>query len=103
MCDGKRGFHPWSDCGRKVLLSSLQRMCLLRDEFVNSRHRAVLAQMGSDCVSDSKWGIIRHFRLLLMLLEDWPDFQMYQAINCPLLISVGSSQPSCIRKIRLVT
>lgn len=54
----------------------------------------VEAQMGSDCVSDFKWGLIRHFRPLLVFLEDWPDFQMYQAINCPLLISVGTSQPS---------
>lgn len=56
------------------------------------------AQMGSDCVSGFKWGIIRHFRLLLMLLGDWPDFQMYQAINCPLLISLGTSQPSMHQK-----
>lgn len=58
----------------------------------------VEAQMGSDCVSDFKWGIIRHFRPLLMLLEDWPAFQKYQAINSPLLISVGTSQPSVHQK-----
>lgn len=54
----------------------------------------VEAQMGSDF----KWGLIRHFRPLLVLLEDWPDFQMYQAINCPLLISMGTSQPSVHQK-----
>lgn len=43
MCaDGRRGSHPQSDCGRKVLLSSLQRMCMLRDKFLNSKHSAVL-------------------------------------------------------------
>lgn len=57
----------------------------------------VEAQMASDWVSAFKWGIIRHFRLL-MLLEDWPDFQKHQAINSSLLISVGTRQPSMHQK-----
>lgn len=95
MCaDGRRGSHPQSDCGRKVLLSSLQRMCMLRQVSEQQAQCCVEAQMGSDF----KRGLIRHFRPLLVLLEDWPDFQMYQAINYPLLISMGTSQPSVHQK-----